>query len=479
LGLSQFNSNPRQSTRNRNYFQPNIYLPGFTAQYTPNQNTTITLIISGIRGERNSVLFEGFADKMDTVNSATNTFANRSVDIDVFNSNTAELRLKHKFYVQNLANTLSLGLRGFNNLMWRRQLGRGTTGSDFDLTVIPNSFKRDLKFHSESIAFNVENLIQMTDRLSISPGFRYELGKTDAYGMISYSQTDSIPRKIQHEIPALGLAMEYRTKNNHGSINGGVSQAHRPVIFKDIIPGSALERTAYSLQDAKGYNAEVQYRNNLGRDQFNFTYSAGIYQTLYKNRMGNSVITDPVSQVNYIQKTNIGDSRTRGLEIFMKATYVAKIHREPKEIPTEFSLFNATAVQQAIYVKATAVSAGKNIDISGHQVEGVPKLICRTGLTIRKNQNQITLLHSYVSTQFSDALNTVAINNNGSIGQVPSYGLIDLQGVFIINKILKMRAGINNMLNKRYYTKRPTMYPGPGIWPSDGRGLYFGIEIKI
>jgi Fe(3+) dicitrate transport protein len=194
LGLAQFLSDPRQSTRSRNYFQPNIYLPALTFIYKPYDKTTITWITSAVLGHRNSVLFEGFANKLDTINVLTQTYANRTVDIDEFRSYTSELRLKQFFRIANVSNSLNAGIRAFNNVMWRRQLGRGTTGSDFDLSVEPNSFKRDLKFHSQSIALSVEDAIHINNRWSVSPGFRYEVGQTNAYGSINYISADSIPR---------------------------------------------------------------------------------------------------------------------------------------------------------------------------------------------------------------------------------------------------------------------------------------------
>jgi Fe(3+) dicitrate transport protein len=479
LELEQFINNPRQSTRTRNYFQPNIYIPGVTMMFRPNDKTTVTLITSAVLGHRNSVLFEGFANKLDTINVLTQTYANRTVDIDEFRSYTSELRLKQLFRIANVSNSLTAGIRAFNNVLWRRQLGRGTTGSDFDLSVEPNSFKRDLKFHSQSIALSVENAIYINSRWSVSPGFRYEVGQTNAYGSINYINADSIPRIIEHQLPAFGLATKYKPKGSNSVFIAGISQAHRPVIFKDIIPGSALERAAHDLKNATGYNAELSYNNFIWKDIItpnksrNFNYTLSLYQTQYNNRMGNWVLFDSLSSNNYIQKTNIGNSRTRGLECLFKYTVID--HKKNRKL----DITNATAIQQAKYTKATAVSAGKNVSIAGNSVEGVPTLISRTSIGFQNNKLYLSVLYSYVSAQFSDALNTVNISANGSVGKVPAYGIIDIQGVYQLHPTAKIRFGLNNLLNKSYYSKRPTMYPGPGIWPSDGRGFNLGIELTF
>lgn len=123
LGLEQFQTNPKQSTRSRNYYKPNIYIPGITIQFKPSDKSTLSLVVSEVKGTRNSVLFEGFANKLDTIQTLTQQFSNRTVDLDRFNSHTAELRYKHLYHIIGMSNSLAIGLRGFNNTMWRRQLG--------------------------------------------------------------------------------------------------------------------------------------------------------------------------------------------------------------------------------------------------------------------------------------------------------------------------------------------------------------------
>ena len=44
-----------------------------------------------------------------------------------------------------------------------------------------------------------------------------------------------------------------------------MSQAYRPVILKDIVPASVLERADKNLKDANGYNAEIGLSGRTGR----------------------------------------------------------------------------------------------------------------------------------------------------------------------------------------------------------------------
>ena len=76
------------------------------------------------------------------------------------------------------------------------------------------------------------------------------------------------------------------------------------------------------------------------------------------------------------------------------------------------------------------------------------------------------LLLSYVAKSFSDPVNTVIPSSNGAVGLVPAYTLVDLNVGLEGTEWLQIRAGINNLFDRQYFTKRPQFYPGPGVWPN-------------
>ena len=90
------------------------------------------------------------------------------------------------------------------------------------------------------------------------------------------------------------------------------------------------------------------------------------------------------------------------------------------------------------------------------------------------------LLYSYTSKTFADALNTeVAPSATGAIGMVPAYGILDLNASIRLTNGFELRGTLNNVLDKDYFTKRPSFYPGPGIWPSDGRNWTIGLRMIL
>ncbi|HMS51095.1 MAG TPA: TonB-dependent receptor, partial [Chitinophagales bacterium] len=114
-----------------------------------------------------------------------------------------------------------------------------------------------------------------------------------------------------------------------------------------------------------------------------------------------------------------------------------------------------------------------------NKVETVPNFITRNGLTLKFSSISFSALYSYIAESFADPLNTETPNASGSVGLVPSYQLLDLNLAVHLTGKIKLQANLNNALDAHYFTKRPQFYPGPGIWPSDGRTFSGTVAIKI
>jgi Fe(3+) dicitrate transport protein len=86
---------------------------------------------------------------------------------------------------------------------------------------------------------------------------------------------------------------------------------------------------------------------------------------------------------------------------------------------------------------------------------------------------------SYVDKTFSDANNTVTPSANGQNGLIPSYTIADFTASYKFAKNLNLKAGINNVADKKYFTRRAGGYPGPGVLPADGRTFFISFGAKI
>ncbi|MBC7919905.1 MAG: TonB-dependent receptor [Ferruginibacter sp.] len=464
---SMFHRNPRQSTRSRNHFSPDIYLPSLTLDWKLSARTRLSWITSAVLGTRKSVLLDAFADVPDQMDPVTGEYKPRQVDIDRFNSYTSELRLLSEYRVGPFRSTVAGGLQLLRNRLHRQQLGKGTTGSDFDLSLSDAHWGRDLWFNTRNLALFVENVVYLTPALSLAPGLRFEYGETHLTGVIRYYEPENVPRRIRHRFPLLGMNLQYNF-NAQNRFYAGWSQAYRPVLFKDVIPGSVLERVDQNLRDASGYNAEMGVS---GHYQRSIHYDISVFHLQYNHRLGNLVLTDSTSKA-YVYKTNVGNSRTRGVEVYLEVIPVLTNR-------LAVSFFTATAYLDAIYQKGSRVVGNENYAITGNRVESVPRWMSRNGTTVRYRGWSATLQYSYVGKTFSDAANTVAPTPNGAKGLVPAYGIWDLNATLLAGKHYQIRMGMNNLFNRQYFTKRPAFYPGPGIWPSDGRSMVVTVGIKL
>jgi Fe(3+) dicitrate transport protein len=463
---SMFRANPRQTTRSRNYFNPEIWVPSFRIDWQLGARTKMEWTTSAVLGYRNSVMFDRPANIADTTDPVTLTYANRQVDIDNFNSYTTELRLLHSYLLFDLESSLAVGVQYFNNDLHRQQLGKGTTGTDFDLTRVDESWGRDMHFKTGNTALFVENKFQVLPALSITPGVRVETGESAMSGTINYYDQDDVPNSIKHQFPLLGISAEYKLNGNR-HFYGGWSQAYRPVIFKDIIPASVYEKVDKNLKDAYGYNLEAGFRGSSAL----WIWDVGVFRVKYNHRLGTQALTDE-NGFFYLYRTNIGNSVTDGAEVFVERNF-----RIGKNI--RFSVFTSTAWFDGRYTSAQVRSGNENVDVTGNKIESVPDAITRNGITVKWPAASISFLYSYTGKTFADALNTETPSANGAVGAVPAYGLFDINSSFRLMQRLMIRVNINNVMNKSYFTKRPAFYPGPGIWPSDGRSVSVSAGIKI
>jgi Fe(3+) dicitrate transport protein len=459
---AMFAANPRASIRSRNFYSPNIYVPSVSLNWSLGNRIKLSWVTSAILGSRNSIMFDKTADVVDKIDPFTLQYANRQVDIDNYHSYTSELRVLHEYRVGKLPSILVGGVQLMNNDLHRRQQGKGSTDNNFDLRIAGN-WGRDLHFKTQNIAIFVENRFNLTTKLAVSPGFRIESGESVMSGMISYYDASKFPDAIPHRFPLFGLNADYQLYTNQ-NLYTGFSQAYRPVIFKDIIPASIYEKSSDNLKDARGYNFEAGYKGNFEKLRLELTY----FQLLYKNRLGTLAQTDE-NGVFQILRTNIGDSFTKGLEMF--AEYYVRINEK-----ANFSVFSSNSLMEAKYLKAVVRSGEKNINIEGNFVESTPQVISRNGLTFRFRKLSVTSLFSYTAKSYADALNTVQPSTNGSVGLVPSYGILDFNATYRISSKILLKFNLNNANNKQYFTKRPQFYPGPGIWASDGRGFCLTIS---
>ncbi len=467
LNDAMFYTNPRQATRARNYFSPDIHIPSIVVYWKAAAKTTVQLTTSAVLGRRNSVMYDKPTNVADTINPVTLQYNNRQVDIDAFHSYTTELRVLQQYRLGRQNSALVAGVQYMNNDLHRTQLGKGTTGSDYDLELVIPGWGRDMHFKTQNIALFAENKFQLTGRLSATLGARAEIGQTDLSGIINYYPDNQVPVTIRHHYPLFGGSLSYKL-NQRMELYSGAAQAYHPMLFKDLFPASLYEKVDPAIKDARGYNAEIGFRGSWLFLRWDIT----AFLLQYRNRFGTLSLTDNTGSF-YTYRTNIGNSLTKGLEVFAEAGF-------PLGEKLALSIFTSTSFTHARYTSAIVKSGTINKDIRGNKVESAPDLITRNGVTLKMDRLSIAALFSYTAATYADALNTVQpAAGTGAVGLVPSYGLLDMNAGLRLSKMLELKLSVSNICNRQYFSKRPSFYPGPGIWPSDGRNFSASVIIKL
>lgn len=79
-------------------------------------------------------------------------------------------------------------------------MGKGTTGSDFDLTLVNPEWGRDIHLKTNNIALFAENKWQLSRQMEVTTGIRIESGETNMSGKITYYPSHAVPVQMKHRV---------------------------------------------------------------------------------------------------------------------------------------------------------------------------------------------------------------------------------------------------------------------------------------
>lgn len=481
---AQFEANPRQSTRARNWFGVpwNIFAVNFDTKV--NSNFDVNVKAFGLVGERNSVGFTAAANVEDAISTSTNQYANRRLDSDTYKNLGIENRNLYRYKLGNTTQNLAFGIRLYQANTNRFQKGKGTTGSDFDMTI-EGKYPTDLEFTTKNVALFSENQFKITDKFSVTPGFRYEHINSTAEGRIDIVSGNDVnfdKKTVVRNKPLFGLGFEYKLRNTNFYAN--ISQAFRPVLFSDLTPAAVIDVVDPNLKDASGYNADLGYRGVYKRF---LNFDVSVFYLSYNNRVGGvrQYINNDPSQGTYLFRTNLGETRNKGIESFVDLN-ITKLFDIDKPYGN-LDIFASMSFIDSKYVdfKTTTTSgSAPNIvinetNLAGNRVENSPQYIHNFGISWGNNNFSATAQYKMSGKIFTDANNTVTPSANSQTGILDGYKIVDFSSEYKFLKNYNLRAGVNNVFDKNYATRRSGGYPGPGILPGEGRTFYISIGAKF
>ena len=475
-----FNEDPLQSNRERNWFAVNWNLYALRLKHKVSERADFSLQLFGLDASRKSV---GYRSNRVSNNDIEGTV--RDLISGDFVNWGAEARFlqRHDFLGTN--NAFLIGAKYYQSKNASIQ-GPGSSGSGPDFSLAIDEFpsfanQSNYEFPNLNLSLFGENIFRVSENFSITPGFRFENIKTQAEGFYRKINVDLAGNVIfdekieennvkERNFLLLGVGLSYKLKNRL-ELYGNVSQNYRSVTFNDIRTVSPSQVIAADITDEKGFTSDIGIRGQIA-DKVSF--DASVFGLYYNDKIGEYEALNPNGSAAAVRlRDNIGTAITYGFEAMIDWSISKTFFAENEEFV--WNVFTNSALTTSEYLKSNAPN------IEGNEVEFVPLLNFKTGTSVGYKNFMTSLQLTYVTSQFTDANNSLTDKNDntyGIFGEIPAYYVADFSASYKW-KMFKLEAGIINFTDNKYFTRRATGYPGPGIIPSENRSFYTTLEFTF
>ena len=478
-GLSDqfFANDPRQSIRERNWFQVNWNLMANIIDYKINDRLKVNVRNFALLGGRDALGNLGRIDRADDLEMPRDLFS------DNFSNFGSEGRLIYNYTIGRQHAVALLGARYYNGFTDRRQGNADATSEPhFDFLNPKELEGSDFNLPSENIAAFAENIFDVTDKFSVTPGVRFEHIYTGAKGYykddilvkdpetgLAVDSTFNVYESKGKERSFLffGIGLSYKLK--HKEIYANFSQNYKSINFNDIRVTNPNLVVDENIKDEFGYNFDLGLRGNKAGK---FNYDISVFYLRYNDRISAIQKKDETSARLYRFRGNISDAYSMGVEAFGEIDLWDFFNYRAN---SQLNVFVNISAIRAEYLSSNDPAMDKAI--AGKKVELVPPVSIRTGLSYINKNFKITYQYSYVQEHFTDATNA-PLDPSAVSGVIPTYYVMDLSASYRY-KFAKLEASVNNLTDNHYFTRRASGYPGPGIIPADGRTFYLTLELKF
>lgn len=468
---TEFERNPRQSNRSRNWFQVKWKLPAAALDWNLNESTALNVRAFGMISERVAL---GNLERIHVADLG----GNRTLIDNNFRNWGSEIRLLKKLNWAAHEHTLLVGARYFDGFTTALQ-GDADASQEprFDYLNPSDLEGSDFDFNNLNAAGFFEYIYRVSDRFSITPGLRYEYIQTAASGYFkqrvldfagnviadtNYTDANSRARRLL----LLGIGFSWKGKKS-SEFYANFSQNYRAINFNDLRINNPNLIVDPKIGDERGFSLDAGTRGNW-RNRVNYDFS--LFHILYRDRIGQVLRADvPPLYLDYRYRSNIADARLMGLELYLEADLL-NLTRALRGKHSLYAFVNGALIHTRYF---NAVEKG----INGNQVEQAPPLNVRWGLNYRYEQFSLAFQLTQVSEHFTDASNARRVTGAVS-GIIPAYQIADLSASWKAKRY-GIELSCNNLFNAMYFTRRAEAYPGPGIIPSDGRGFFATLEYNF
>ena len=190
-----FNLDPLQSNRERNWFELDWLLYNFKLDHKLKNNNNLSFSFFGLDAARNTLGFR--SNRVDQVDPLTE----RDLIKGNFNNYGFEVKFLNNYKLFNIKNVFVIGGKYYRSKTTSNQ-GPGSKNSDADfnfyLDKYPNyTNQSNYIYPNKNFAFYGENVFYLNDKISFTPGFRFEniiTKSKGSYKPVSYTHL-TLPTK--------------------------------------------------------------------------------------------------------------------------------------------------------------------------------------------------------------------------------------------------------------------------------------------
>jgi len=350
-------------------------------------------------------------------------------------------RYQREFALAGIDNELEVGVRLHGESMDNQEIDGAESNSR------TGTIRTDEVRSASSIATFLQNKFKLNERFNVTPGVRVESYKqerdvfrTASLDTVSVGNTDNT-----EVVP--GIGMSYRFSEDF-QLYAGAHRGFAPPRVQDSID---IDGTVANLEAERSVNIELGGRL-MNRDM-------ELEFTAFQLDFDNQIVVASESGGAGLVNTNAGKTLHQGFETSYRLLVLN---------PVFFDL-SWTYVPVA-ELNSTRLIGGQ--DRNGNRLTYAPEHVFSFGLGFRKQSWGVRAEYMHVSEQFSDLINTEVGSANGTIGLIPSYGIVNLAGDIQITDNFEIYASVKNAMDEKYIASRAPR----GIFPGLQRMIFAGLR---
>ena len=501
-GLSQYIADPEMGNKRLfdDTFEMDIVRTSFAHSYYANENLKIdTNIYYNFVYRQRWSQTDNEENGLTVRNDINCTSAGSRVDVSgVTNANCGYKNTPRRYHTAGLETRFYKDINWFgkpNNLKYgikfefekierkARQTGSDKKQTGTQMAEDGTEFaKMSEDAEVYALALYLEDDIQATDKLIMTPGVRYEsyylihndrerkdgcgaTGVTDCNNYTSYEKDEYIL------LPGLGFTYE---ANNTNQIYGGLHMGMAPPAV-----GDAGYRQISNLKSQKSFNFELGLINKSFEDKLGLTFETAAFRTVERSRPVKSSLRTAGTGSKL---KNIGTTFSDGIEFsanWDQSRYSKNSRNWFATLSYSFMYPKLKTHQKG--ERDSSVDAGSVIVVDDIYENDIPFVSRHKGLlTIgygMPNKWDISTTARYRGEYFTDIDNSKGIGQSGRWGQVDDYWIINARGNYTLTNFNNSTLYIS--LTNIFDTVYIASVSAEGLKTGNGRSIMTGIEYNF